>query len=610
MENQKEKPKYGAFSNSLFMVRTACGMQEKKVLFILLASVTLALGINLTTLFLAPTVLTQVESGVSIGRLLLTIGIFSLVLMLLRALAAYTDTNKLYSRVQVRTGIVAMLNGKGNRTSYPNVQDEKFRALFAKAGDACSSNIAATEDIWRTLEAFLTNALGMIVYLLLLSGVQPLLFGIVLVTSLIGFFVTNHFQSWRFKHREEESKRYNQLFYYSGESKNAAIAKDLRIFGMQPWLMELFRKSLEALDAFIEKANRRELWARLIDLVLTLLRNGAGYAFLIALVLRGEISIPDFVLYFAAVGNFSEQVTALLGSMNTLHKQSLDLSTVREVLEYPELFHFEDGKALEISKDAGHTIELRDVSFRYPGADADTLHNINLTLHPGEKLAVVGLNGAGKTTLVKLICGLLDPTKGTVLLDGADIREYNRRDYYACFSAVFQQYVILPCSVAENIAQIEDGLDFARVKACAEKAGLSEKILSLPKGYETMLNRRVYDDAAELSGGETQKLMLARALYKDASFILLDEPTAALDPIAEAQVDESYNNLTKGKTSVYISHRLASTRFCDRIILIDENRIAEEGTHEVLMAKGGKYASLFEVQSRYYREGGKEDDEE
>lgn len=228
---------------------------------------------------------------------------------------------------------------------------------------------------------------------------------------------------------------------------------------------------------------------------------------------------------------------------------------------------------------------------------------MQIYIHNGEKLAVVGLNGAGKTTLVKLICGFFDPSEGRVLLDGQDIRQYNRRNYYELFSAVFQNFSLLAGTVSTNVAQSEDNQDIQRIEECIEKAGLTQKIASLDSGLQTYLNRSVYQNGAELSGGETQRLMLARALYKKAPFIILDEPTAALDPISEADMYQKYNEMTAGCTSVYISHRLASTRFCDRILLIDNNGIAEEGTHKELLENGGVYAKLYEVQSKYYREG-------
>ena len=228
---------------------------------------------------------------------------------------------------------------------------------------------------------------------------------------------------------------------------------------------------------------------------------------------------------------------------------------------------------------------------------------MNLTVRPGEKLAIVGLNGAGKTTLVKLLCGLLDPTEGTVLLNGRDIRDFNRSCYYDLFSAVFQEFSVLDVTVAEEIAQTAVGIDYEKLADCVEKAGLTSMVEKLPKGLETHVGREVYLDGVLFSGGQTQRLMLARALYKNASILLLDEPTAALDPIAENDIYTKYNEITYGRTSLFISHRLASTRFCDRIIFIADGKIKEEGTHEDLLAMDGEYAKLFEVQSRYYREG-------
>ena len=243
------------------------------------------------------------------------------------------------------------------------------------------------------------------------------------------------------------------------------------------------------------------------------------------------------------------------------------------------------------------------MSYRYPGAEKNTIAHMSLTLHPGENLAIVGLNGAGKTTLVKLICGFLDPTGGRVLLNGQDIRQYNRRDYYKLFEAVFQDFSVLSCTVAENVAQAMDGIDEEKVRYCLDQAGLTEKITSLPAGIKTHVGRDVYLDGVEFSGGQTQRLMLARALYKDAPILVLDEPTAALDPIAEDDIYQKYNEMTRGRTSLFISHRLASTRFCDRILFLENGRVLEEGTHDQLMAHNGGYAKLFAVQSKYYKEG-------
>lgn len=390
--------------------------------------------------------------------------------------------------------------------------------------------------------------------------------------------------------------------YLTRNARDLTAAKDIRIFGLRTWLEELHDKAMGAYTAFQKKAQSVYIWAKIVDLVLTFFRNAIAYVYLIGLVVANNLDVAEFLLLFSAIGGFTVWVTGILDGFQLLHRQSLDISTVRECLEFDESFCFEGGEPIPQRADGQYEIRLENVSFRYPEAAKDTLSNINLTLHSGEKLAVVGLNGAGKTTLIKLMCGFLDPTKGRVLLNGMDIRLFNRAEYYELFSAVFQTFSLLAGTIATNVAQSCEQIDMERVRNCVEKAGLREKIESLKDGYETYLNRQVFENAILLSGGETQRLMLARALYKDAPFVVLDEPTAALDPIAESQLYEKYNEMTKGKSSVYISHRLASTRFCDRILLIADGKISEEGTHEQLLAQGGRYAKLYEVQSNYYRE--------
>ena len=611
VKNEKErekkekipKPKYNMWQNTVYMISLAWNLKEKKVLVLCFLTACLAVMNNIINLYISPMILSVVERKAPISELLLTIAFFIGSLMLISASSYYVMANRMFGKITIRLGIINLINKKSATTSYVNIEDEAFIKLRSKASEATSGNFSATEAIWGTLTSLLENSIGFIIYVLLLTTVQPVLFLIILVTTILSYFINNACSNYEYQHKEEEAEYIQKISYVINQANDWSAAKDIRIFGLRFWLEELGEKAMDAYIAFHRKAEGVYFLAKIADVVLSFLRNGIAYAYLIALVLSGELSASEFLLLFSTVSGFTGWVSGILGNLHTLYKQSLEISIVREYLEYSEPFVFEDGKPLVAEERKSYEIILENVTFRYPNAEKDTLTNINLVLHTGEKLAVVGLNGAGKTTLIKLMCGFLDPTKGRVLLNGVDIRTYNRRDYYKLFSAVFQQFSVLAGTVATNVAQTENNIDIKRVKQCIEKAGLSKKIESMPKSYETYLNREVYEDAMMLSGGETQRLMLARALYKDAPFVILDEPTAALDPIAESEMYQKYNEMTKGKSSVYISHRLASTRFCDRIILIEGSAILEEGTHQQLMEKEGRYAELFAVQSKYYEKG-------
>jgi len=606
---EKTKSKYNLLQNSAFMISLAWKVR-KSVLLLTLAASIIAVVMNLINLYITPTILGAIESGVPTSQLLLTVLSFVGGLMLINALNSYLNTNTSFGRIDVRCRVTSMLHEKFMTMSYPQMDSQEIWKALNKSFTAVNNNSSATEAIWGNLSSLLTNLIGFVIYILLFMSVDPIMIAVILATSIPGFFINKYIYGWAYRHREEESEYSRRLDYVGKKSYDYTLAKDIRIFGMRGWLKDVYDSAFRSLRAFVLRREKVYIWANIIDTVLTFLRNGFAYFYLINLILNNGLSASEFLLLFSAVGGFTSWVGGILSGLSDLQTKSLDISTLREFIEYPELFLFEEGESLTPDSTKAYEIELRNVSFRYPESESNTLDNINLKIKAGEKLAVVGLNGAGKTTLVKLICGFYDPTEGEVLLNGINIKRYNRRDYYKHFSAVFQNFSLLAADAAYNIAQAGTNVDMEKVEICADKAGLLTKINSLPNKFKTNLGRDVYEDGIELSGGETQRLMLARALYKDAPVIILDEPTAALDPIAESELYNKYNDLTDGRSSVYISHRLASTRFCDRIILIDKNKIAEEGTHESLIKQGGKYAELFEIQSRYYRDGGMENNEE
>ena len=596
----KEKPKYSIIQNIGWMITNAWN-SCRRLLFLVVAIAVLEILYNLAGLYIAPEILDIVQEKGSTAQLLSTIAFFTGALFVTKGLRFYLSTYSDYCRIEVRSTIIGQIAYKSNTTSYPNTLKEDFIGLRESAHHQVEGNHVATEYIWKVLGEFLTNVGGFIIYLFIMSNLDPVLMMVIIITCFVSFFVSRNISSWMYTHRDEEEKYYAQKVYFRSKAESPVIAKDIRIFGLQNWLEELLDKVHNVYLDFRFKVSARFLVGDLVDTVLTMARSGIAYVYLIRMVLAKEIDVAEFVLYFAAVSSFTTWVSGILQNVSRLHKDSLDINKVRMFLEYPEPFIFEDGEA--IPKADLYEIKLDSVSYRYPGADKDTIHNIDLTIRAGEKLAIVGLNGAGKTTLVKLICGLIDPTDGRVLLNGTDIRCFNRKEYYRLFSAVFQEFSILDVTVAECITQSTDTVDERKMQWCIEQAGLTDFIAELPDGLQTHVGRDVFSDGVLFSGGQTQRLMLARALYTDGPILLLDEPTAALDPIAENDIYMKYNEMTAGKISVFISHRLASTRFGDRILFLQDGGIAEEGTHESLLALGGEYAKLFDVQSRYYQEG-------
>ena len=549
MKEKTKKPRYNLGQNMLWMLRQAHAVHRDDVPVITVIRALAMAGVGVSGLLLAPEIVRCVEEGASLSRLLTTIAVLTGALLVCSAVRDYLHHGPLFSRVDVRLAIIRKIHYKACVMAYPLTEDPEVLKLQERADRATCNNRSASESIWLDEQKFLTAALSFVVYLLLLTNTSAWLLAALTVTTAAEYFVNRRINEWGYRHRDEAA-------------------------------------------------------------ALTAVRNGLAYYFLLRQTLAGGMGAGDFLLCFSAVGAYAEQLNGVLAELGTLRRQSLDLCVIREYLELPEPFRMEGGKPLPECPDGKYELRLENVSFRYPGAEADTLHGIDLTVHPGERLAVVGLNGAGKTTLVKLLCGFYDPTEGRVLLNGEDIREFNRQEYYTLFTAVFQKFSVLEATLEENVAQTREGIDEARVRECLEKAGLTERVAALPDGLKTHIGRQVFEDGVLLSGGEMQRLMLARALYKNAPILLLDEPTAALDPIAENDIYQKYAAMTVGRTSVFISHRLASTRFCDRILLIDGGAIAEQGSHEELLARGGKYAGLFEVQSKYYREEGENDGRE
>ena len=305
--------------------------------------------------------------------------------------------------------------------------------------------------------------------------------------------------------------------------------------------------------------------------------------------------------YIGSITRFATGFSSLISSAGLFRINASFVKQSLAFLEKPDVM-YQGSLTTEKRNDRQFEVEFRDVSFRYPGSGQYALRHVNMKFRVGQRLAVVGPNGSGKTTFIKLLCRLYEPTEGAVLLNGFDIRKYDYREYMSIFSVVFQDFTLADMPLGENVAASSE-YDRARALSCLEKAGFSESLKKLPKGLDTCLNKTLDKDGIDLSGGERQKVALARALYRDASFIVLDEPTAALDPIAEAEIYRKFNDIIEDRTAIYISHRLSSCKFCDEILVFDRGGIVQKGTHEELVSDtAGKYHELWHAQAQYYDE--------
>ena len=412
--------------------------------------------------------------------------------------------------------------------------------------------------------------------------------------------------------------RGNGLFgYLQRTTCSPKAGKDVRLYQMYPWIEEHFDRAMRIIRSDYGAVEKKNFLSAVCTAVLGIVMELAAYVTLTSQVVGGTISAADYVLYIGAVLGFSTWVRQIVNQAQRLWMMKGDVSAIRSMLEEEDRSETlrRGEKTVPVSEACPPgkpcSLSFRNVSFRYPGAEQDTLHGLSFEIRPGERIALVGMNGAGKTTCVKLLCGLLEPTEGEVLVNGVPVRQFDRRAYFRLFATVFQEVNLFPGTLREAVSCLEPGSeDEARLRACLAKAELSGLIDRLPAGLDTLLVPEVNEGAVSLSGGEQQRLLLARALYKDAPILVLDEPTAALDPIAEEHVYRQYRAFTQNTTSVFISHRLASTRFCDRIFFLENGRIAEIGSHEELIAAAGAYAKAFEVQSRYYRDHPEETGEE
>lgn len=607
MEKQKT---YGFLNNFIY----ALNIERKSNLRLLAITLIKPIGDIVGTLLnsYAPKyVLSFIEDDLPFNTIIMYTVIICLIMMILDVIST-TCYNSFEFEYRKTEGYVEKKRmDKLFHTDFKNMESPDFLDYAQRAKTALNRGKGFHGVLYQSRN-FIAQGTLMILSAALI-GIQNLLMMIIFIVISFGIVKISSFFTKRdkIKFSDAMAPTWRKMNYLESTTKNFDFVKDIRLFNMS----NAFFNQLSGVNETYKELNRKHhnrmvLWEVSLGSVL-IVQKILMYTWLVYNVVTGAYQISDFVLYVGLVSTFHASVGYVNWIYSDMITNSLMINDYRNFVDWKEdreTADEKDGHITEINLDK-FEFRFENVSFKYPGHDNYVLKNVNLTIKNGAKLAVVGVNGAGKTTFIKLMMKLYEPSEGRILLNDVDIKEYNREEYFKLFSPVFQNVECFAMPIYQNISFAEeDKTDMNKINEVLEQSGLSEKINSYEKGIHTNLLKIFDKEGIDLSGGEKQRLAMARALYKDGKVVILDEPTAALDALAEDRMYREFENMIYGKTAVFISHRLGSTRFCDKIAMFEDGTIVEEGTHEELMAKNGKYAYMFGIQSQYYDEKQKNSD--
>lgn len=566
---------------------------------------------------LAGAVAACLVSGRAPGEILLLVAGYVLLLQTARFLQGHLRAIRDKVLFLFRIDIMFEFNRKTLEMDGQSLETAKGREMWEAAKrNVYNGNHFGIEAYAKNFWNMLLNLCGLVAYGVIVGRESLFLLLLLVSQTLLVTWFHGVAEKRALQAEDEAEGKWSGFQYLRRESIVPQNGKDIRMYGMDKWFLKTFHQIIERSVELLDWQEKGYTAAGIANHLLSFARNVVVYGWLLGRMAAGRLTLPAFLLYLGIIAGFENWVRGFLEAVINLAKNEKIIESYRKFMEYGMV---DEGKPAPKHPGKLHEIRLEHVCFRYEGnmecpekghlecpekrhSREDTIHDLNLTIRAGEKLALVGPNGAGKTTLIKLLCGLYRPTSGKIYLDGQELQDLSQREVFQEFAVVFQDVFTFAFPVAENVSCVKAGAeDGSRLRKSLEDAGLLERVQSLPKKERTSMDKDMDPEGVIFSGGELQKLMLARALYKDSPVVILDEPTAALDPIAESEMYEKYDEMIQGKTAVFISHRLSSTRFCDRILFLEEGRIVQEGSHESLMREGGPYAELFALQARYYQ---------
>ena len=552
----------------------------------------------LVTAYIPKAMIDAIDNGVTVGDMTVIVALLSLLLTLTIWLDPFMKELVRGGARIVRMRYAVAAFRKTLTTDYVNIESFEGREKQKRAEAFYNARFSSGADFVEQCAHFLVCVIGVIASSVLLYKVNYFMILLILLTCVCEFFLLKILKTKQSETTDNYSKLSGKFEYFYKLSKNAEASKDIKLYGFSDYLVKTAADFIYQIEKINAKYTKESAAISGVRALLNLVRELVAYAYLTYLVLKNRLSVSEFIFCFGIITGFSNWIMNLVFSFMEISRCCTDCALYREFVEES----VSEGKP-EVDFGGVGSIEFSNVFFTYPASDTETIRNMSFKVNKGENIAIVGENGAGKTTAIKLLCGLYYPSEGDILINGRSSKEFSSDSYFDLFSAVFQDYCFVPMTIAENITA-EQSYDKERLFAAFDKAGITDKINSLSEKENTLMVKDVYKNAADFSGGEKQKLLLAKAVYKNAPVLILDEPTAALDPISENELYLKYNELTEDKISFFISHRLSSTRFCDRILFIKDGAVAESGTHEELMAKKGAYYRMYQTQSMYYREMG------
>lgn len=602
MKKVVRKEGCGIWSNLIYLMKGIWDSDKKIMALIILETLCMVIT-PYAAMYLPKLGVDLVMEGADARKVILILGWMTAVIMASQAVGNMALRGKNVRQDRLRSYYRILLFCKTLHCDYEHVESARWQDKYNEAKlmsvnwGPWSATTLMSEGAIKVCGAVISFGL----YGHIIGAVNPWILLFIIVLSLFNFVSLRAAQRYEMKRIMERSALQRRRYYIKDCSSDIKFGKDIRLYEMAGWIRACFQNYNDAHFRLRRDVQNRYFYAAFTEAVTTFARDGAAYAYFLWMAASGRITVGDFVLASGAVASFSALVTQTSDSVGQMMQAVPPLNRMRDYLAAEDEKETKQPVPAPFGKEPVSVV-FEDVSFAYEGR-YQVLDHFNLQIGAGEKIALVGVNGAGKTTIIKLLCGFYKPDQGRILINGTDIRELRKEELYRLIAPVFQEAVILPFTVAQNISLKETDTDREKVRECLIQAGMWDKVSALAQGMDSMM-MNLEEGGSVFSGGQQQKLLMARALYKDAMLLLFDEPTAALDPIAESETYEMFHSMSGEKTAVFISHRLASTRFCDRVIFLENGRVKAQGSHEQLLESCPEYEKMYRVQSHYYSKEG------